>query len=76
MQGNGETNGRPQRVATTNPLKTRGWFRDKCRAFKFKLLGNSRIRLDYFQQKNIPSGDNSLHIIWHGQWNMHLTVAP
>lgn len=29
MQGNGETNGRPQGVATTNPLQARdGWDRE------------------------------------------------
>lgn len=43
MQGNGKTNGRPQRVAATNPLKTRDWFRQEmCKAFKFKLIQTIR----------------------------------
>lgn len=51
MQGNRETNGRPQRVAATDPLKTRDWCsQEKYKAFQFKLLGNSSMCLDYFQQ--------------------------
>lgn len=40
-----------------------------------KLLGNSSMCLDYFQQK-IIFGGNSLQITWHGQGDLYLTVAP